>query len=97
MLRIRYVFLSLVIVLLFIQPAEILAQYEPSKAKPHVIGVGVNGMEWDIIRPLLIRGELPNLAGLIKRGSYGKLRTLSSPNCPTEISFPSWDRLSHIV
>jgi predicted AlkP superfamily phosphohydrolase/phosphomutase len=79
---IRYVFLSLVVVLLFIQPAEILAQSEPPKVKPHVVVIGVNGMEWDIIRPLLIRGELPNLAGLIKRGTYGKLRTLSSPNCP---------------
>jgi len=39
-------------------------------------------MEWDIVRPLLIRGELPNLASVIGRGVYGKLRTLSAPNCP---------------
>jgi predicted AlkP superfamily phosphohydrolase/phosphomutase len=39
-------------------------------------------MEWDVIRPLLIRGDLPNLASVIKRGVYGKLRTLSAPNCP---------------
>ena len=50
--------------------------------RPHVIVVGVNGMEWDIIRPLLIRGELHNLATVIQRGVYGKMKTLSAPNCP---------------
>jgi predicted AlkP superfamily phosphohydrolase/phosphomutase len=55
---------------------------QQSNPRPHVVVVGVNGMEWDIIRPLLLRGELPNLAGLIERGVHGKLRTLSAPNCP---------------
>jgi predicted AlkP superfamily phosphohydrolase/phosphomutase len=50
--------------------------------RPHVIVIGVNGMEWDIIRPLLLKGELPNFAALIQRGVYGKMRTLSGPNCP---------------
>src|ERR1700731_2487718 len=52
------------------------------KNKPRVIVVGVNGMELDILRPLLVKGALPNLASVIKRGSYGKLRTVSGPNCP---------------
>jgi predicted AlkP superfamily phosphohydrolase/phosphomutase len=51
-------------------------------SRPRVVVVGVNGMEWDIIRPLLLRGELPSLASVIQRGVYGKLRTLSAPNCP---------------
>ena len=55
---------------------------QQSKQRPRVVVVGVNGMEWDIIRPLLLRGELPNLATVIERGVYGKLRTLSAPNCP---------------
>jgi predicted AlkP superfamily phosphohydrolase/phosphomutase len=50
--------------------------------KPRVIVFGVNGMEWDIIRPLLVRGEMPNLSRVISRGVYGKLRTVPSPNCP---------------
>jgi predicted AlkP superfamily phosphohydrolase/phosphomutase len=50
--------------------------------KPHVIVIGVNGMELDVIRPLLLKGELPNLARVIQNGAYGKLRTVSSPNCP---------------
>jgi predicted AlkP superfamily phosphohydrolase/phosphomutase len=36
----------------------------------------------DVILPLLIRGEMPNLARVLDRGVFGKLRTLSAPNCP---------------
>ena len=52
------------------------------KPKSRVVVVGVNGMELDVIRPLLVKGELPNLAKVIKNGAYGKLRTVSAPNCP---------------
>ena len=52
------------------------------KPKPHVIVVGVNGMELDVIRPLLLKGDLPNLAKIVKNGVHGKLRTVDSPNCP---------------
>ena len=51
-------------------------------ARPRVIVLGVNGAEWDIIRPLLVRGQMPNLARVIERGVSGKLRTVSAPNCP---------------
>src|SRR5712691_11024318 len=47
-----------------------------AKAKPRVVVVGVNGMELDVIRPLLLKGEMPNLARVIKNGAYGKLRTV---------------------
>src|SRR5580693_290836 len=53
-----------------------------SKPKPKVVVIGVNGMEWDVLRPLLLQGKLPNLAKVIDNGTYGKLRTVSSPNCP---------------
>lgn len=53
-----------------------------TSSRPRVIVVGVNGMEWDIIRPLLLKGELRNLATVIQRGVYGKMRTLTAPNCP---------------
>ena len=55
---------------------------QTAKPRPRVIVIGVNGMEWDFIRPLLVKGELPNLARIIERGVYGKLQTLSAPNCP---------------
>ena len=50
--------------------------------RPRVIILGVNGAEWDILRPLLVRGEMPNLARVIEQGVSGKLRTISAPNCP---------------
>ncbi len=53
-----------------------------AKPKPHVVVIGVNGMELDVIRPLLLEGKMPNLSTLIKKGAYGKLRTVSAPNCP---------------
>lgn len=56
---------------------------QPAPAsKPHVIVLGVNGAEWDILKPLLVRGEMPNLARVIQHGVSGKLRTVSAPNCP---------------
>src|ERR1700674_1031422 len=56
------------------------------KPKPRVVVIGVNGMELDVIRPLLLQGKMPNLAGIIKKGAYGKLRTVPAPNCPRVFS-----------
>ena len=53
-----------------------------SSKRPKVIVLGVNGAELDILRPLLVRGEMPNLAKVIENGVSGKLKTVSSPNCP---------------
>ena len=53
-----------------------------AKSKPRVVVIGVNGMELDVIRPLLLKGAMPNLAKVIKNGAYGKLRTVDAPNCP---------------
>ncbi len=54
--------------------------------RPRVIVVSVNGGEWDIIRPLLERHEMPNLAWVMERGVSGKLRTVSAPTCPKTYS-----------
>jgi hypothetical protein len=43
--------------------------------------IGVNGMELDVIRPLPLKGAMPNLEHVINNGAYGKLRTVSAPNC----------------
>ncbi len=53
-----------------------------AKPKPRVVVIGVNGMEMDVLRPLILQGKMPNLSSVIKRGAYGKLRTVSAPNCP---------------
>ncbi len=65
-------------------PAQGQVRQTPNGAhtRPRVIVLGVNGAEWDILRPLLVRGEMPNLARVIERGVSGKMRTISAPNCP---------------
>jgi len=66
---------------LFLLPVS--GQAKPgADSRPRVVVIGVNGMELDVIRPLLLQGKMPNLAGIIKKGAYGKLRTVSAPNCP---------------
>src|SRR5712664_4598797 len=75
--------ISLLVVSVFLLPVALLAQQQSAaKPKPRVIMVGVNGMELDIIRPLLLKGQMPNLYRVIEKGAYGKLRTVSGPNCP---------------
>lgn len=44
--------------------------------------IGIDGGEWDVIEPLLERGEMPNLAGLINNGSYGDLKSTKPPLSP---------------
>ncbi|MGH9510457.1 MAG: alkaline phosphatase family protein, partial [Terriglobales bacterium] len=65
-----------------IAPASLQAEEKASKAKPKVVVIGVNGAEWDFLRPLMVRGEMPNLAKVVENGTSGYLRTISSPNCP---------------
>ena len=67
--------------------------------RPHVVVIGVNGMELDVIRPLLLEGAMPNLEHVINNGAYGKLRTVSAPNCPRVYStiFTSTDPDEHGV
>ncbi len=40
--------------------------------------VGVDGMSWTAIRPLVERGELPHIARLMEEGSYGVLHSVRS-------------------
>jgi hypothetical protein len=42
---------------------------------PRILVFGVDGLEWNIILPMLAAGRLPNLAGLMERGCYGELET----------------------
>jgi len=56
--------------------------HEKAAPRPHVVVVGVNGMELDVIRPLILKGDMPNLERIVNNGTYGKLRTVSAPNCP---------------
>ena len=47
-----------------------------------VLVVGWDGVDWKILRPMLDRGELPNLAALIDRGAHG--------DCNSTVPSHSW-------
>jgi tetratricopeptide (TPR) repeat protein/predicted AlkP superfamily pyrophosphatase or phosphodiesterase len=42
---------------------------------PRVVVIGMDGLEWAILRPLLDRGELPNFARFVNEGASGPLRS----------------------
>ena len=52
------------------------------RAASRVLVIGVDGLEWSVLRPLLAEGRCPNLADLMRRGSFGKLGTLSRTLSP---------------
>ena len=43
--------------------------------QPPIVLIGLDGLEWDVMRPMLHGGRLPAMAALMKRGTYGFLRT----------------------
>ncbi len=47
-----------------------------------VLVVGVDGLEWNVLRPLLAQGRCPNLRALMERGSFGKLETMQPTLSP---------------
>jgi hypothetical protein len=52
---------------------------EPPRARPsgeRFLLIGLDGGDWDLIEPLLARGELPQIAALRARGAWGPLRTI---------------------
>ena len=42
--------------------------------------IGLDGATWDVIKPMVARGKLPNLARLMKIGSHGDLQS-TMPTC----------------
>jgi len=49
---------------------------------PPILVFAVDGLEWDIILPMLEAGRLPNLAQLMERGCYGELETFVPTQSP---------------
>ncbi len=48
----------------------------PPPTGRRVVVVGVDGATWDVMRPMMERGELPAVSGLVARGWSGVLRSL---------------------
>ncbi len=42
---------------------------------PELWIIGLDGADWDILEPLIARGDLPNLARLRSQGAYGRLQS----------------------
>jgi tetratricopeptide (TPR) repeat protein/arylsulfatase A-like enzyme len=57
--------------------------------RPRVLLVGLDGLDWRILRPLLDRGEMANLASLIERGASGPLKSIEPL-----ISPPIWTSIA---
>lgn len=47
-----------------------------------ILLIGADGMEWRVALPLLAQGKLPNLARLMQRGSYGRLKSFRPTESP---------------
>jgi len=50
-----------------------------------VLVFGVDGADLRVVEPLVAAGELPNFAGLLRRGSFARMETVLPPN-----SAPAW-------
>lgn len=48
-----------------------------------VVLIGVDGLEWSVLRPLLRAGRLPNLARLVEGGASGYLSTIKPSFSPS--------------
>ena len=47
-----------------------------------ILLLGMDGLEWDYLIPVMQKGKLPNFARMIQKGYYGKLETLSPTISP---------------
>lgn len=53
--------------------------------KNKVFVVGLDGATFDIINPMIRKGQLPNIARIMNEGSYGSLKS-----CIPDLSPPAW-------
>jgi len=72
------------IFIIFIAVIALYFFYKHQKKIPinPVIVIGLDGADWNILNPLLKKGELPNLNRLIKGGSSGVLHTFKPTKSP---------------
>ena len=50
--------------------------------KTRILLIGLDGASWQVILPLIKQGKLPNIKGLMDKGSYGSLETLRPTASP---------------
>src|SRR5262245_61843940 len=54
----------------------------PKSAKHRVFIVGLDGASWNLMKPLLKQGKLPNFQKLMESGSYGPLKSFTPTKSP---------------
>ncbi len=54
----------------------------PAEPLAPVLLIGIDGLEWSVLHPLLRAGKSPHLAALMQRGSFGKLATFQPTHSP---------------
>lgn len=50
--------------------------------KPRVLVIGLDGATFEIIKPMVKEGKLPNFARLMREGSFGPLKSSMPPITP---------------
>jgi len=53
-----------------------------NKEKLDILMIGIDGADWNIINPLLKKGELPNLKKLMEKSAYGPLKSIKPTMTP---------------
>ena len=56
--------------------------------KQRVVVIGLDGATWDLLRPRMDEGSLPNLKRLADEGATGDLRSIYPPETPA--AWPSF-------
>lgn len=64
------------------QPEQAAAPVVPSIPPTSVLLIGADGFACDLAEPMLQAGQLPNIAALIERGVFGKVKTLKPTKSP---------------
>jgi predicted AlkP superfamily phosphohydrolase/phosphomutase len=54
-----------------------------NEVKPRVLVFGLDGATFDVVKPLVAEGRLPNLGRLMDQGSHGVLRSTHLPITPS--------------
>ena len=53
-----------------------------ASSQPPILLIGIDGLEWDVMLPLLHEGKMPVMAKLMERGVYGLLQTFEPTMSP---------------
>ena len=57
---------------------------KPEERDGHkIIIIGLDGATWDIVDPMIKKGDLPTIASLVEEGAYGPLKSTMPPVSPT--------------